>query len=233
MLFVCPAVFADDEATQESSTVKDDIEAQKEKATIEGHVEQEALDTEAALKDLGTSLHHFKRASVDVFTEVQREDLVVVGEPDVIGPMIVPAVTGSGLLGTGQFLPARKKFIDYFMIQIEKLLPIVEKETKAIILPDDASAEAKSEKAEIDKIFEQLKGSARDLDQVTAGPKYDNMKIAKQATLVHDLVGKADKCRKSLYELIKKEVHDVKRAEKETQKQIKREKKELERAESQ
>lgn len=208
----CPAVLADEPA--------------KEEIDMEGHIEQGIITAEAGLRDLTTSLHHLKRAATDILTEVERQDMVVVGEPDVIGPMIIPAIPNpTGTVSSGQFLPPRKKFIDYFMIQIDHLMPIVEKSSEAVTLPESATDQEKADRARLGELMIELQGCFQALDKVTAGPQYDNLAIARQATAFGDLVKKIDKRCKSLDRAMKKDLERAKSNERKHRKEVEREKK--------
>lgn len=211
-LSYCPAALAQEPAGKE--------------VDMEGHIEQEIITAETGLRDLTTSLHHLKRAATDILTEVERQDMVVVGEPDVIGPMIIPAIPNpTGTVGSGQFLPPRKKFIDYFMSQIDHLMPIVEKSAEAVTLPESASDQEKADRARLGELMAELKGCFQALDKVTAGPQYDNLAIAGQATAFGDLVKRIDKRCKSLYKAMKKDLDHAKSNEKKHRREVEKEKK--------
>ncbi|MGD9681790.1 MAG: hypothetical protein AB7W16_11460 [Candidatus Obscuribacterales bacterium] len=221
----CPAVLADE---PDEKPAEEHIGSDESKIDMEGHIEKETMTAESGLKDLATSLQHLKRAAIDILTEVERQDMVVVGEPDVIGPMIIPAMPNpTGTVSSGQFLPPRKKFIDYFMIQIDHLMPIVEKSAEAVTLPESASTQAKADRARLGDLVIELKSCFEALDKVTAGPRYDNMAIARQATAFGDLVKKIDGRRKSLYKSMKKDLGQARNTEKKLRKEVEKEKKKI------
>ncbi|MCA9803239.1 MAG: hypothetical protein KC777_14815 [Cyanobacteria bacterium HKST-UBA02] len=221
----CPAVLAQEPAPEPT---KEHIQSDETEIDMEGHIEKETMTAESGLKDLATSLQHLKRAAIDILTEVERQDMVVVGEPDVIGPMIIPAMPNpTGTVSSGRFLPPRKKFIDYFMIQIDHLMPIVEKSAEAVTLPESATTQAKADKARLGELVTELNSCFHALDKVTAGPKYDNMAIARQATAFGDLVKKIDRRRKSLYKSMKKDLGQAKSTEKKLRKEVETEKKKI------
>lgn len=213
--------------------IKADLQDLEQKDKLTGHIKAEATQSSAQLKELLGSLKQLRRSTFEIFGEVQREDLVVVGEPDVIGPMIVPAMPDvSGMLGTGQYLPARKKWIDYFMANIERLYPMVTKELEALKLPDDATDDMKGHYKRVVLAYNKLGPSLKDLEAVTQGPKYDNEAIAKCATISKTYVEVMDKELKRLYRDMKKEVSVTKRDDHDLEHKIEKEKKELEKIET-
>src|SRR5690606_10510041 len=129
----------------------------------------------------------------------QRQDTIVVAEPDVIGPVIIPAMpTTTGML-PGGMMPPRKKWIDYFMNQVESLLPMVEKDIAAIELPSEASAEAQKQYKRIKECGAKLPDDLENLKSVTAGEKLENMPIAVRAQKMQDRIVSIDKAREKLY----------------------------------
>lgn len=217
----------------EETELKDEIKELSKEEKLTGHIKEEAGGASASLKELLSSLGHLKRSTYDVFCEVQREDLVVVGEPNVIGPMIVPAIpSGSGLLNTGEFLPARKKWIDYYMSQIEKLYPMVTRELQALKLPDDATDDMKGHYRRVVLAYNKLGPSLKDLDKITQGPKYDNKAIAKCAAISQGYLDKMDKELKRLYRDMKKESHEASKQDHKIERKIESDKRKLKRDES-
>ena len=213
--------------------IKTDLQDLEQQDKLTGHIKAEATQSSVQLKELLGSLKQLRRSTFEIFGEVQREDLVVVGEPDVIGPMIVPAMPDvSGMLGTGQYLPARKKWIDYFMANIERLYPMVTKELEALKLPDDATDDMKGHYKRVVLAYNKLGPSLKDLEAVTQGPEYDNEAIAKCATISKTYVEVMDKELKRLYRDMKKEVSVTKRDDRDLEHKIEKEKKELEKIET-
>lgn len=225
--------FADSDHGPDSADLSADIQDLEEKEKLEGHIRAEATKSSTQLKELLGSLKQLRRSTFEIFGEVQREDLVVVGEPDVIGPMIVPAIPDvSGMLGTGQYLPARKKWIDYFMANIERLYPMVTKELEALKLPDDATDDMKEHYKRVVLAYNKLGPSLKDLEAVTQGPEYDNESIAKCATIARTYIEVMDKELKRLYRDMKNEVSVTKRDDEKLDRKIEKEKKKLEKLES-
>ena len=230
----CIAAEDSDEASVNDEVKKLRIEIKNldTKEKLEGRIEQSAADSVSRVKELITSVKHLKRSTFDVFCEVQREDLVAVGEPNVIGPIIVPAIpSGSGLLGTGEYLPARKKWIDHYMAQIEKLYPMVTKELEGLKLGEEADDKAKEHYRNMVLNYNKLGPALKSLDAKTLGPKYDNQVIAKASAIAQNYVDKLEKETKRLYKELKRLDRNAKRQESKIKRQLKKEKRDLEKKE--
>ncbi|HZT34929.1 MAG TPA: hypothetical protein VFA15_03345, partial [Nitrososphaera sp.] len=198
----------------------------EQRKTLEGHLQSEASNLETGLKGLDKTLHHLKRGAYDVFTEVFRQDYAVVGQPDVIGPIVIPAMPSpSGILPVGGYLPPRKKWLDYFMSEINSLQTMCQADVSGLVLPDDASDTAKSELQSIKSSVSLLPKDVQDLAALTQGPKYDNNAIGRQAQLLQDHVSEMQKSVKKLYEACKKASKLHEKHEKDLEKQIKKEQK--------
>jgi len=190
---------------------------------LQGHVQGEAVALGTGIRDLSKTLHHLKRSAWDIFIEVQRQNMVVVGEPDVIGPIIIPAMPSpSGMIGMGGFLPPRKKFLDYFMSQISDLTKMTQTEITGLVLPDDATDEAKAELKIMTDTLAQLPQDITALQETTQGPNYDNMAIARAAQLMQNHVQDIEKASKKLDSEAKKEVSKTKKEMRDIDKQIKK-----------
>ncbi len=199
-----------------------DASLEKQK-NLEGRVQDEAVALGTGLRDLSKTLHHLKRSAFDIFVEVQRQNMVVVGEPDVIGPIIIPAMPSpSGMIGVGGFLEPRKKFLDYFMSQVVDLSKMTQSEVAALLLPDNASDDAKAELKTITDLSTTLNQDISGLQSVTQGPKYDNYAIAQAAQLMQNHVQEIEKAAKKLDSEAKKEASIAKKGMRDLDKQIKK-----------
>jgi hypothetical protein len=104
---------------------------------VKGQVTKTALPAEVGLKDLGDAAKHLRKAALYMVGELTRQDLVVVGEPDVIGPIIMPAIPEpSGTLAMGDYLPPRRKWVNYWLVQMGTLGELMENETKEMAFPE-------------------------------------------------------------------------------------------------
>lgn len=217
--------YADDDApsASDASTPAAQDAALEKQQNLEGHVQGEAVALGSGIRDLTKTLHHLKRSAWDIFVEVQRQNMVVVGEPDVIGPIIIPAMPSpSGMIGVGGFLPPRKKFLDYFMSQISDLSKMTQTEVSGLVLPDDASADAKADLKSINDTAALLTQDIAALQNVTVGPQFDNMAIARAAQLMQNHVQDIEKASKKLDSEAKKEINKTKKDIRDIDKKIKK-----------
>lgn len=211
------------DATTQAAPTDDALNKQK---TIEGRIQDVAVTLETGIKDLSKSLHHMKRSAFDIFVEVQRSNMVVVGEPDVIGPIVIPAMPNpSGMISMGGFQPPRKKFLDYFMSQIDDLMKMTQTEVTALVLPDDANDEAKAEMKTLSDTLATLPKDIDALKEVTQGPDYDNMAIARAAQQLQNDVVIMEKASKKLNSEAKKEESRAKKGVRDADNALKKEQK--------
>jgi len=221
-----PAADAAGDAPAATATPADQTPADSltQKKNLEGHIQDEAVRLESGLKDLNKTLHHLKRSAWDIFIETQRQNMVVVGEPDVIGPIIIPAIPSpTGMMNVGGLLPPRKKFLDYFMSQINDLYKMTQTEVAALQLPDDATDDGKAILKTVTDAAAALPDDISALAEVTAGPELDNMNIARAAQQMQDHVQAIEKATKKLDEEAKREVSKAKRDMRDIDKAIKKE----------
>ncbi len=187
------AAFAQD--TKDSSTTATPPADQK---VLEGQIKADSVALTTHLKELTNSLHHLKRAAFDIFCETQRQDQVVAVQPDVIGPIILPAIPSpTGMLSMGA-LPPRKQWLDYFMNQVGQLLPMVDSEINALVMPKEMPDEGKQDLNQIRDLARGMNPLAVDLDKVTEGPDLKADDIARSAMAFQDQVNKIEKSVKSL-----------------------------------
>lgn len=170
----------------------------QDQKVLEGQIKSDSVALTTHLKELTNSLHHLKRAAFDIYCETQRQDQVVAVQPDVIGPIILPAIPNpTGVISMGT-LPPRKQWLDYFMNQVGQLLPMVDGEINAIVMPQEMPDEGKQDLEQIRNLARGLNPLAVDLDKVTEGPDLKPDDIARSATIFQDQVGKIENAVKAL-----------------------------------
>ncbi|MBC7999757.1 MAG: hypothetical protein IAF58_17520, partial [Leptolyngbya sp.] len=145
---------------------------------LQGNIQGGATEDLEHIHDIGVTVHHLEQMLKGLLYEAQRQDMVVVAEPDVIGPMIIPAIPGpSGMLSMG-YLPPRKKWVDYYMGEIEQLIPMLDHELNS--MPRPAAADADMEAAFV-KMFNAARAFNPPwslLETATKGPDYKNADIS-------------------------------------------------------
>lgn len=122
----------------------------------------------------------------------------------------------------GGFLPPRQKFLDYFQSQLSDLMKMTQTEVSALVLPDDASDQAKTDMKTISDSLTTFSQDLQGIAAVTQGPKFNNYDIAKAAQILQDHIQAVEKATKSLNSEMRKEVDKTKKDIRELDKQIKK-----------
>ncbi|HEY9786556.1 MAG TPA: hypothetical protein V6D17_14200 [Candidatus Obscuribacterales bacterium] len=173
--------------------------------TLKGRVHGGTANALAGLRDLGVTCHHLEDALKGMLYEVQRQDMVVVAEPDVIGPMVIPALPDpSGMMSMG-YLPPRPKYVNFFLLQIDNLIPMLQSELTALSKPDITSPEMASLFNDLTEEARTLAANRQALEAVARAPQLKNMEIGLKATVLYEQVGKINKLRKRLFHLVKEQ----------------------------
>ncbi|MDX1987103.1 MAG: hypothetical protein SFV17_10505 [Candidatus Obscuribacter sp.] len=178
---------------------------------LSGSVESVALVAETGLKEVGETLHHLKDATWGLFSEVQQPNMFFAGGPDVVGPIIITPVNGSGFIQGEGFVPPRKKWVDFYIDHVQYLAPQLEKEIAALVLPDGVSDGTRSDLETMKQIAARMPKDCDNLIKVSQGPKYDNMAIATAAQVLIDDLKTIDKARKEVYKGVKLDLHQAER----------------------
>lgn len=184
-------------------------------SSLQGNVQGGAPVLLQGLHDLGVTLHHLQEMCKGLLLEAQRQDMVVVAEPNVIGPMVIPAIPGpSGMMSMG-FLPPRKKWVDYYMAQIEEIIPLLDHEINALPRPNPSDADML-------QLFTEMFDTARgfnppwsELESVTKGPDYKNDDIAKAVSRLYIQTDEFKKMKDKVFKMVKKEAKDAAKAKRE------------------
>lgn len=156
-----------------------------EKKPLTGGISNATLRAHAGLKEVDASVKMLQRSAMDMIGEVERTDWVVAAEPEAIGPIIVPAISYS-TQGLGDLDPPRKKWIDFLMNQTAQLIDMTNADINATRLTDNAPPEATSAWSDIKSLMLDVVAHYQNLKGITQGPKYDNLKIGKQALGIYD-----------------------------------------------
>ncbi|MBX9687008.1 MAG: hypothetical protein K2X27_09915 [Candidatus Obscuribacterales bacterium] len=166
-----------------------------------------ATDVEAAeqLRQMGDCLRKMERAALELMGEATRQDYISVGDPDVIGTMILPAIPDeSALLAHGEYLPIRQKWMDYYLDQIGKLIPIYAEMTDTLMMPAASRDQATQLLDQMRPYF--IDARTRYLALIKISKKIKtarNQQVAELSVQVHDDIAKMDKLRKDVFALLK------------------------------
>lgn len=155
------------------------------------------LPSEVALKDMRDVLRRLHRASLDLISEVEQRDMVVVGEPLLIEPIPDKRDPNPGtmeeMVTLGNALPPRKKWLDLTMAELEKLVALLDQEKKAVIVPSDKQPELSNHVKELDTLSADVDSHLQKLKSLTAGPEYKNIDIGREALAIYDDTAKMEK----------------------------------------
>lgn len=174
-------------------------------SALQGNIQGGAPVVLQGLHDVGVTVHHLQEMLKGLMYEAQRQDMVVVAEPDVIGPIIMPALPNpSGMMNMG-YLPPRKKWVDYFMSQIEEIIPLLDHEINS--LPRPQASDTELMQAYVD-LFDAARGFNppwSDLETATKGPEYKSMDISTAGSGLWFQVEKFKKLKDKLFKMVKAE----------------------------
>lgn len=174
--------------------------------SLKGGVKTIQLETEAALKEMERVIKHIRFAAHSLINEAVRQEDVVVGEPDVIGPIVIPAIPApTGTLSVGPNLPMRKRWVDLSMQSLGQLIPFLVADEKSLAMSPDIKNEDAPYWQEISTLTDDMLKHYQDLIPLTVGPDYNNTDIGKEVLVIYDDISKINKPWKELYKAIRKE----------------------------
>lgn|GEM_PF-1346730 len=182
-------------------------------ASLQGNIQGGAPVVLQGLHDIGVSVHHLQGMLKGLMYEAQRQDMVVVAEPNVIGPIVIPAIPNpSGMMSIG-YLPPRKKWVDYFMSQIEEIIPMLDHEINS--LPRPAVSDTDLMQAYVE-MFDAARGFNppwAKLETATKGPEYKNQDISVAGSELWFQIEKFKKLKDKLFKTVKVETKQKKKKE--------------------
>lgn len=163
-----------------------------------------AVDIEAGecLRQMGDALKKMERAGLELMGEATRQDYISVGDPNVVGTIILPALPDN-MMATGPYLQMRPKWVDYYLDQIGKMIPIYAELTDSLVMPDAVKAQSTALLDQMRPLFVDAKERYLALVAVGDYKKADNMKVAKLAVELHDDMEKMEKIRLQVFKLLK------------------------------
>ncbi|MBX9720366.1 MAG: hypothetical protein K2X81_03130 [Candidatus Obscuribacterales bacterium] len=176
--------------------------------SLQGGVRSIDLKAADCLRQMGESLKKMERAGLELMGEATRQAYISVGDPDVIGTMIIPAApisnTGiNGVMTAGGYLKIRKGWIDYYLDQIGTLIPIYAELTDSLVMPDDSKVEATQYLEQMRPLFLDARKHYDALVKMSKDLKHiNNSKVAEYAVIIHDDMDKMDILRKSVFKLL-------------------------------
>lgn len=183
-------------ATQPSTT---------QQQPVTGGVTKTVVPAQVGLKEMGDTAKHLHKATLGMVGELTRQDLVVVGEPDVIGPIVMPAIPiPSGMLAMGDYLPPRKKWVDFFNYQIGTLVNEMQKELTSMSFPPDQMQQVTPLWNEIIALVADMTDKTQKLIDISKGPNYDRKAMGILTMNIYDDTTNFERPWKELVKLMRK-----------------------------
>lgn len=201
-----PAADSQAASAEKTKTQQSSPDASKNSA-LQGNVKSVEIEAAEALRQMGDCLKKIERAGLELMGEATRQDYIAVGDPDVIGTMIIPAIPPpTGMMAIGPYLPIREKMMDYYLDQIGKLIPIYAEYADALVMPDSTKAQSSVLLKQMAAPFDDARARYMELMELSKDIKNGhNQKIAEISVILHDDMQKIDKLRVQVFQLLKNE----------------------------
>jgi hypothetical protein len=171
---------------------------------LTGSVRSQALAAETGVKELEETDKYLRRAAMDLISEVERQQYVTVGDPNVVGSVVIPAIPApTGQLATGELLPARQKWINFYMTEASQAVEAMHNELGALAMPDEKTAQTSEPLNELKSRMDEVTSHYGKLRQVTQGPELVNLKIGAEALAIYDQTKPIEELLKKIFHLLK------------------------------
>lgn len=177
---------------------------------LKGSVQMVELNLEL-LRDVGIDLKQLLKAASSLYDEVTIQPVRLVTQPEVVGAGIminIPIATQP----VGPPQPARKDRVDLAMNNMRPIIKLMKSNVDEFItgdrkfdLPSDVIATLKPHFKAWAATVNAVAETEKQLEQMTAGPPYNNAQIADAAVAIEKDVKDLDKTRHAIYKVIRKE----------------------------
>lgn len=175
------------------------------KPALSGQVSTTQLSVSTALHAIHLATNELHRVTTDMINEIERQQYETVAEPDVIGPIVVPAMPApTGGMNVGPLLPPRKKWIDLYMWKYSQVVPMLEAEIDSTQIPADKKALLAPKWREMKALSDDITAHYQNLIEVTKGPNYVNLEIGKQLLPIYDDLKKLQELQKETWHIANK-----------------------------
>ncbi|MBY0358315.1 MAG: hypothetical protein K2W82_09970 [Candidatus Obscuribacterales bacterium] len=161
------------------------------------------------LRDARLSIGRVRKATANLYDEVTRQQVSMNSSPNVVGTMVIMTSTPRF---SGQFLPARKKWINASMAEIGPIINLFKEDVDAAIESDrqaDVSAATHEALSPLQNdAFETVKisfGLYKQLESLTSGPLYDNGAIATEVKKLDNQMKQLDRSLKKGISILQKD----------------------------
>jgi hypothetical protein len=169
-------------------------------------------EAETRLANMSETMKRLLRAAAELKGEANHQGINQNDEVDqfVLNPYANFYAPGMNTTGKGPLLPPRKKWVDYSMAELAKLLEVLHTEVSDLTSPQSAllSAHNNAITAQLDVLGDSYKLLGEryvDLQSVTKDPPYSNEAITRGTEFIKDGVAGMNECRKRVLHLVQEE----------------------------
>lgn len=167
---------------------------------LQGSVVKTVKEAQLGLNTLAKTLGQLKHSDTDLYNEATRQMANLIEEPEIIAGTVIYIPVN---FTTGNYLPMRKKWVDYYMTQLAKLMPMLEEDIDAILIPDDKVEKADEYMTQMRGDIEDIQNQFKILTQLTLGPNYNQNAIAAICHNIDHDIKQMDEARKKAFHAIK------------------------------
>lgn len=218
-------VFAQEAYSQGQSSLSFDYNSQAANAIPTRKVDPELLtqvqpgippvisQSEQGLQEIRDTISKIKHVLSSITKEVQRVQVFDLPTPvdmdetfmdptlqsDYYYPM--QPVSDAGMR-SGEPLPARKKWMDYYASELNQLMPVLNNDAAALVLPDQSGSPITAQMGVMQDSVRQIQTDYGQLKAAMVGPNYDNQYIARLAGALRDDVCGVDSVRKHMLRIV-------------------------------
>ncbi len=164
-----------------------------------------------ALKNVSASAHHLQQTVHEIIFEITRQEEVVVGQPNVVGSTVIPAIPApTGAIAVGGYFPPREKYMRHFAQQAHDLLVMLSEESLSLPFGSESDNNLSANLINIKNSLNNLRSQNDELQKLMAGPTYSNLLIGKQALSMSDELDKLKKLLKDSESRLHKDIKQLK-----------------------
>jgi len=155
------------------------------------------LPSEVSLKNIKDVVHRLRVAALDVINDVEQRDMVVTGEPELIQPIAYKDKNSISwareMLELGPAQPPRKRWLDADMAHLGNCVELLQSDFDGTAFSADAKNAVNASWAEMGSVVKDVQQHYKTLQELTKGPRYDNIAIGKEALGIYDDMAKLSK----------------------------------------
>jgi len=167
---------------------------------LQGNVVKTVKEAQLGLNALAKTLGQLKHSDTDLYNEATRQMANLIEEPEIIAGTVIYIPVN---FTTGDYLPMRKKWVDYYMTQLAKLVPMLQEDVDAILIPDDRVEKADEYMTQMNGDIQDIQNQFKILLQLAIGPNYNQTAIAAICHNIDHDIKQMDESRKKAFHAIK------------------------------